>query len=216
MSNILEQLLHSPRLKLYLEKIHDVLVMEQQRREEFYLQISEKDKAEFINGKMILHSPVKLEHNVVTELLIRLMSSFVDLHGLGYVGHEKLMISLSRNDYEPDLCFFQKARAERFESKQMHFPAPDLIVEVLSPTTVDIDRGIKFDDYAAHGVSEYWIVDPETEILEQYLLKDDQYQLAIQSSSGSIKSQAIPGFEIPIRAIFDKTENIKVLKEILK
>ena len=42
----------------------------------------------------------------------------------------------------------------------MLFPAPDFAVEVLSPSTQKNNRGIKFDDYALHNVSEYWIIDP--------------------------------------------------------
>ena len=42
----------------------------------------------------------------------------------------------------------------------MKYPAPDFIAEILSPSTDERDRGIKFEDYAAHGVGEYWLLDP--------------------------------------------------------
>lgn len=215
LNNILEQLLRSPQLPLYFEQIRAVLVQEQQKRRQFYEDISEKEKAEFINGEIIVHSPVKLAHNVVTELLLRVMSAFVDSKDLGFVGYEKLMVSLGRNDYEPDICFFGRDKAQQFTPRQTRFPAPDLVVEVLSQSTVAVDRGIKFEDYAAHGVHEYWIIEPEMQVLEQYVMEGKAYQLLTKSDSGLVKSIAITGFIIPIRAIFDKTENLQVLKSLL-
>jgi len=107
--------------------------------------------------------------------------------------------------------------ADKFEAGQMRFPAPDLIVEILSPSTEARDRGVKFTDYAAHGVREYWIIDPVAQVLEQYLLLETgEYDLALKSDSGSVKSTAIPGFEIPIRAVFDANENIAALEKLLK
>ncbi len=213
----LRQLLDSPRLPFIARKIDAVLADEARRRQGFYAQISEGDKAEFINGQIIFHSPVKLRHNAAGGNLYRLLSAFVTFNDLGYVGYEMIMISLTRNDYEPDICFFGKVKAETLTPDQMRFPAPDLVVEVLSETTQAIDRGVKFDDYAAHGVSEYWIVDPVTETLEQYQLPEngDTYELVIKAMTGQVRSVAIPGFEIPVRAIFDPQVNRSALQTIL-
>jgi Uma2 family endonuclease len=52
----------------------------------------------------------------------------------------------------------------------MLFPAPDFVVEILSKGTARKDKGIKKEDYALHGVKEYWIIDPIKQTIEQYLL----------------------------------------------
>ncbi len=52
--------------------------------------------------------------------------------------------------------------------EQMKYPAPDFIAEILSPSTESVDRITKFEDYAAHGVAEYWLIDPAKKIVEQY------------------------------------------------
>jgi len=213
---LLEKLLSSPKLKLYLEEIQQILSGEQKKRMEFYNKINEDDKAEFINGEIIYQTPARLNHNTSVKLLAILLDTFVGLNALGYVGVEKILITLTRNDYEPDICFFRKEKSKHFKQNQVKFPAPDFIVEVLSPGTEQIDRGIKFEDYAAHGVSEYWIVNPDRKTIEQYILKDDAYELLIKSGSGIIKSSIIPGFEIPIAVVFDQAENLKSLKNILK
>ena len=138
----------------------------------------------------------------------------MSLH-LGYVGYEKLLISLTRNDYEPDICFFRHDVSQTFSPQQMRFPAPDFIVEILSETTVRTDREIKFDDYAAHGVKEYWIIDPDAEVVEQYLLRDEEYLLIKKTDSGILKSEAIAGFAIPVRAIFDEQDNLDALHALV-
>lgn len=215
MEAMLEKLIESPRLSLFNRQIQQVLDAEQVRRAHFIKTMTEGEKVEFINGEVIVHSPVKLQHNVATKLLLKLLDTYVGSHGLGLVGFEKLLISLTRNDYEPDICFFRPETADRFTPAQMRFPAPDFIAEVLSESTARHDRGIKFDDYAAHGVAEYWIIDPDAEMVEQYLLDGDQYALAVKAGSGVLVSRAVAGFEIPVRAIFDEAVNLATLRTML-
>jgi Uma2 family endonuclease len=211
MDSILEELVQSPEFYTYYKKIEEIIKEEKKKREEFYTIIKEKDKAEFINGEIIIHSPVKLNHNQVLGFLFTIMNIYVNLNNLGYVGIEKILISLTRNDYEPDICFFSKEKSDMFTPAQMKFPSPDLIVEILSESTEKFDRGIKFRDYALHSVEEYWLLDPQEEFVEQYILTDKMYKLKIKSSTGTIKSSVITGFEIPVKSIFDKKENLKVL-----
>lgn len=215
MDTVIRELQASPKLELYFEEIQRILQAEQIKRSEFYRIITPKDKAEFINGEIIFHSPVRLRHNRVGKLLLVLIDAYVRKHQLGYVGYEKLLISLTRNDYEPDICFFRRDVSQTFSPQQMRFPAPDFIVEILSDTTLKIDREIKFDDYAAHGVKEYWIIDPDAEIVEQYLLQDEEYMLLKKTDSGILKSEAIPGFTIPVRAMFDEQENLNALQALI-
>ena len=100
-------------------------------------------KAEFINGKIIIHSPVKKFHNEISGNLYNILKTFVVEHGLGFVGIEKILVRFTRNDYEPDLCFFNKEKAKKLKKEQSLFPVPDMIVEVLSKGTEARDRGVK-------------------------------------------------------------------------
>ena len=215
MEALLENIVKSPKLRIYSQEIDNILIEEQKRRKEFYETMKEGEKVEFINGEIVFNSPVKFEHNKAAVLLLRLLSSYVSNNDLGFVGMEKIMISLTRNDYEPDICFFNKSISDKFMPKQMQFPAPDFVAEVVSPSTEHIDRVIKFEDYAAHGISEYWIIDPEGKTIEQYLLKNDKYELSLKSDNGSIKCRAVSGFEIPIESVFNEKENLKTLKNII-
>ena len=214
--HLLEQLIASPKLPQYAQQLQAVLAREALKRQDFYNQISEADKAEFINGEIILHSPVRLRHNAVGRRLLLLLGSYVQRHDLGFVGYEKIMISLTRNDYEPDLCFFNKNQASQFSPDQMRFPAPDFVVEILSERTERNGRGVKFTDYAAHGVTEYWIIDPVAETVEQYQLRDEEYALLVKAKTGMLESLAVAGFSIPVRAIFDEAISREALQVLLR
>ncbi len=215
MDLITEQLHRSPKLGLYYRDIRTVLYEERKKRKQFYADVREDEKSEFINGEVIVHSPVRIEHNITGKFLLELLDVHVRLNGLGFTGYEKMMISLTRNDYEPDVCFWSKAKSKKFKPKQTQFPAPDFIAEVLSPATEDNDRTVKFEDYAAHGVKEYWIIDPASRAVEQYFLQEDEYVLHMKADSGTLKSRAVKDFAVPVAALFDETENLAVLRAIL-
>lgn len=89
-----------------------------------------------------------------------------------------------------------------------------LVIEILSPSAKSRDRGVKFKDYQAHGIDEYWIIDPTDDTLEQYHLFGEEYELILKSAVGDVKSFAVEGFQIPIRAIFDETENLKAIQSL--
>ena len=213
---IVEQILEYPDAYLIVQQIQSALHEERQKREAFYNDISDEFKYEFINGEVIMHSPVKKMHNECTKYLCELLDFYVRRHKLGFVGIEKIMTALTRNDYEPDICFFGREKADEFSNKQTLFPAPDLVVEVLSDGTAKRDRGIKFTDYQAHGVEEYWIIDADEGIVEQYHLVEGEYQLILKSGEGHIRGFAVPGFVIPIPAIFDEDMNMQTMAAILQ
>ncbi len=213
---LIKSILSLPNAPIILNNIHQKLEEERKKRKKFYNDITEYEKAEFINGEIVIHSPVKKEHNDVTGNLYKLLGTYVNKYKLGYVGYEKIMIALSRNDYEPDLCFFDKAKSKKFKKGQSLFPAPDLIVEVLSKGTAKNDRGIKFKDYQAHNVLEYWIIDPFKEVLEQYRLdKKGAYELVLKASKGEVECKAVKEFKILIVSIFDNDSNLEELTRIL-
>jgi Uma2 family endonuclease len=202
-NEILEELKQSPDLALLMNEAYSILNENNLKRTAFYNLIKESDKAEYINGEAIFHSPVKSKHALISSnLSYHLIHHIKTTNNGGRVCIEKVMIELTRNSYEPDICFFRKEIADTFTDNQMLFPAPDFIVEILSPSTEKIDREIKFRDYAQHGVTEYWIIDPEKETIEQYELKQKQYELLVKVKSNSVDSVAIPGFSVSTESVF--------------
>ncbi|MEM1216228.1 MAG: Uma2 family endonuclease [Bacteroidota bacterium] len=209
-------ILDSPQAPNIIQRLQEKLVTEQQRREQFYADIDDDVKAEFINGEIIIHSPVKKEHTDVVANLLLLLKLYVRKHALGYVGYEKVLIALSRNDYEPDLVFFNKEKSANFQKGHWKYPAPDFVVEVLSYRTKDRDRGIKYQDYEAHGVTEYWLVEPTDETIEQYVLTDGKYVLKRKTDEGTVASVAVADFALNVRALFDEEANTEAVRVIME
>ena len=210
----LEQLMQAPNLAILIGEAQAALRAEAEERQLFYETITEDQKAEFINGKIIMNSPVKERHWTAVGNIMGMLRPYAIKNKLGRVASEKALISLTRNDYEPDICFWRTDKASAFTSEQMQHPAPDFIVEVLSKGTAKRDRGIKFTDYAAHGVSEYWLVNPGKQTVEQYTLDPEleEYELAGKfSASDFIESKQVVGFRIPVRAMFDEQASVDAL-----
>jgi len=212
MDTVLEPLMNRPDLPQLVATLNEQMQRERESREAFLRDLTPDMKAEFIGGERVLHSPARAEHIRVSRRLLMMITSHVMNHDLGEVFFEKALVHLTRNDYEPDILFFCKEKAAKITPDQMLFPAPDFIVEVLSDSTENRDRGIKFVDYASHGVAEYWIVDAEEKSVEQYLIDNGKYELSQKLKSGTIASVVVTGCEIPIAAIFDDEAHRTTLK----
>ncbi len=214
LNELIDSIRHSPQLPAVLSVLQQQWSDEQQRREQFYQDMTEEQKTEFIEGDMIVHSPARNRHIQVTQWIFMLLDTYVRLRKLGEVKVEKCLVVFPRNDYEPDIVFFSDEKARCFEWGTLKFPVPDLIVEVLSESTEHRDRGVKFIDYAVNGVGEYWIVDADRGVIEQYLLRESEYELAMKSATGLLKSTVITGFEADIEAFFDSQKNLKAMQRL--
>ena len=201
--DLLTHLQESPDALIAINHFQEYLKTETQKRQEFYDLVHENIKAEFIQGEIVLHSPVKMRHWKVSSKVATKLNNFVDEHDLGIIGVEKVMIHLSRNSYEPDIVFFRKEISQTFKEDAMLFPAPDLVVEILSDSTRNRDYGIKFRDYEAHKVGEYWIIDADAQTLEQYVLHDNKFILQHKfEQKGTLISLIINGFRMEVESIF--------------
>jgi len=214
MIDILMPLIQSPKLQEHFIKLKDYIKEEQQKRKDFYDFVTEDMNAEFINGEVVIHSPVTDEHESTSFDLASLLHIYTTINKSGRITHEKLMLALTRNNYEPDICFFSVAKAKKFKEGQKLYPAPDFIAEIISKSTEKMDRGVKFEDYALHGVKEYWIIDPRHKTIEKNILVNKKYELEEKLLHGDISSKVIKGFKIPVKAIFDKIQFAKTLATI--
>lgn len=218
MTELAAQLLESPKAQQIIQQVQAVLNDEHKRRQAFYEWMDDDMKAEFINGEIVVHSPALHRHNTAVMLLGRLISTFVDVHELGVALVEKTLVELSRNSYEPDIVFFAKEKAALLKPDQLYYPAPDLIVEILSKSTQQNDRGVKFEDYAAHNVKEYWLVDPIRETVETFTIDADTSEYAATGLfrvGQFVSCQVVTGFTIPVKSVFDAGANVIALRAML-
>ncbi len=206
-SSVLEPIIHSARLIEYVDELNAIVEQEAARRERFYEEMTDAEKVEFIEGEVVMHSPARRAHLMVRSNIEYLLRTYVSRNGLGEVHGEKCLCVFPRNDYEPDVVFFGKDKVTSLDANTMKFPIPDLVVEVLSESTERRDRGIKFEDFEAHGVGEYWIVDADHAVVEQYVRRGTQFELVMKSNSGHLESKVIAGLRVLVVAFFQDKAN---------
>ncbi|RYF69329.1 MAG: Uma2 family endonuclease [Cytophagaceae bacterium] len=218
MTELAAQLLESSQAPRIIQQVQAILNEEQNRRRAFYEWMDEDMKTEFINGEIVVHSPALDKHNLVVMHLGTLLNVFVSERELGAVRVEKALVELTRNSYEPDICYFGPAKAATIKPDLLYYPAPDLVVEVLSESTKKNDRTVKFEDYAAHGIAEYWIIDPTRQTIETFGIDADTEEYAALGTfkiGQSVSSIVLPAFTIPVKALFDNTANVAPLRALL-
>ena len=218
MTLAVQDLLDAPDLPLKLDAARKMLDFEAKQRLGFRDQILPHQKGEFINGRAVMHSPARHSHNHCSSLITRLLGSHISHAGAGGVlVYEKALCAFSRNDYEPDVAWFSPEKAAAIEPHTMIYPVPDFIIEILSPSTEAHDRGLKRDDYAAHHVGEYWIVEPDTRTVEQHVLPSgaDAYPAPVLVTGGEIHPASFPDLVIPHAALFDEAANLAFLRTLL-
>lgn len=218
MTELAAQLLESPKAPQIIQQVQTILNDEKNRRQAFYEWMDGDMKAEFINGEIVVHSPALEKHNAAVLRLGTLLSVFVDLNELGIVRVEKALVELTRNSYEPDICYFGPDKAATIKPDLLYYPAPDLVVEVLSKSTKKNDREVKFEDYAAHNVTEYWIVDHTRQTIEVFTIDADTEAYALLGLfrvGQTVSSQQLSGFTIPVKAVFDAGANVAALRALL-
>lgn len=213
--SLVSRVLSMPDAYLVLERVKAALEEEKIRRLKFYTDFDDHDKIEFINGEVVIQPHVDFQTARASGRLLTLLGvCTIKRMPKTFIGFRRTMVALTRNDYEPDICFFGEEKSRDFTDDQTLFPAPDLAIEVTSDATEHRDRGVKFRDYQAHGVGEYLIVDPRKQTLEQYHLVNGKYELVLKAQTCDVKSFAVEGFQIPIRAIFDDAENLKAIQNL--
>jgi Uma2 family endonuclease len=160
----------------------------------------EDDKRyEVIDGRLYVSPPPVLAHQRASGRLYGYLWEYLHRRGLGELFSAPVGVVLDdENGLQPDLVYVSRERAGILSERGIE-GAPDLVVEILSPSTRGRDRGIKMRRYAAAGVAHYWIVDPRTRTLEAYQLTEQGYELAGSYGPGTIfRPSLFPGLEIPI------------------
>ena len=148
--------------------------------------------------------PPAINHQRSSGKLFRKMADYAEDNDLGEVLEAPCGVRLPGQSVpiEPDILFIKKERLGII-GRQYVEGAPDLIVEILSPSSIAYDRTDKFRAYQKAGVSEYWLVDYEAKTVELFTLAEGNYILIGKYASGNITgSLQLAGFEIAIDLLF--------------
>lgn len=142
---ILMPLIQSPKLKEHFIKFKDYIKKEQQNRKDFYDLVTEDMNAEFINGEVVIHSPVTDEHESTFFDLASLFHIYTTINKLGRRTQEKLMLVLTRNNYEPDICFFSVSQPKKLKSGKNYIRPQILLQKLLVSRHNKCIGGVKFE-----------------------------------------------------------------------
>ncbi|NKQ35668.1 MAG: Uma2 family endonuclease [Chloroflexi bacterium] len=159
---------------------------------------------EIIEGELYVTNAPGLDHQFVVAELLRQMANYVVENQLGRVITAPFEVHLSETirPVQPDVLFIKK---ERWPGPGAKFfsGVPDLIVEVLSPSTARRDRIIKFTAYEQAGVPEYWIANPRTHSVEVFTLSGAEYALVGEFiEAETIQSKMLPDLQIITASLF--------------
>jgi Uma2 family endonuclease len=158
---------------------------------------------EVIDGVLYMAPSPTADHQSTSIRLAGAMLDYADAHELGEIFTAPLDVKLPNQPVplQPDILFVRTER--RSIVKRKVEGVPDLVVEILSPSSRDYDRNVKFDVYEEAGVPEYWIVDPHTRTVEVFVLEAGEYVLLGRwGAGGTATSRVLAGFEIPVASIF--------------
>jgi len=152
---------------------------------------------QLIDGEMVVGmAPVPRHQEILFELAVILRQYAKALGGKVYIAPVEVELDES-NVYEPDVLYIAPNSACQVTEKRL-IGAPDLVVEVLSPSTAKHDRVAKFRAYGLRGVREYWIVDPQHNTLEQWTNEAVSLRLVSAYGPGDSFTSALFGPEAPI------------------
>ena len=132
------------------------------------------NRYEFIGGRLYVTPAPVIRHHRVSERLQSALRRVLEARGHGEVFYAPVLVEFpgTSDRVQPDILFVSSERRGIIGEKAV-LGAPDLVVEILSPSTAHRDRGIKLDLYARRGVREYWIVDPNEDVVDAWRFGDD-------------------------------------------
>ncbi|HXM70657.1 MAG TPA: Uma2 family endonuclease [Thermoanaerobaculia bacterium] len=163
---------------------------------------------ELIDGEHYVSPAPALKHQDIVLNLGHILLTFVRAHRLGKVLIAPVDVLFTEHDVvEPDVLYVASAHADRLRERYVA-GAPDLVVEVLSPSHRGFDRIKKRRLYEAHGVSEYWIVDPTEDTLEIYRATARaghlvRHALLSVAAGDTLETPLLPGLRISLSEVFE-------------
>jgi Uma2 family endonuclease len=160
---------------------------------------------ELINGEIMKRTSPNLVHQDASMMLSTHLNLYIMEHKLGrlYAAPTDVYMSKTVDLVVPDLSFIPTSNAAYFQPSGYILGVPDLIVEILSKGTYQLDRGDKMRLYRRFGVQEYWIVDPVKKSIEVHVLENNEYILKSYAEEfGEIESWVLTDLKLEVAKIF--------------
>ena len=178
--------------------------VEQRWNEELYLALANNRNSlvELSDGKVVIHAMPTPAHQNVTGNLYAVLRQHGEGAARGRAYTAPMPVRLWPGKFrEPDVMYYRAEHLDRI-SEQFGGP-PDLVVEVLSPSSRGLDLATKVEEYALAEVPEYWVVDPEAQTVTVYVLVDEHYRFAAMYRPGeALHSRTLVDLVVEVDDLF--------------
>jgi Uma2 family endonuclease len=160
---------------------------------------NDRNRYEILDGELSVTPAPAAKHQIALGNLHRILSVYVFANHFGRLMLAPTDLILAATSVvQPDLIFIGNDRIQVVTERGVE-GTPTLVIEILSPTTHRTDRQTKAQLYAKYGVPHYWLMDPDTHVLEAYELSGEQYNLVIKAQDGDVFSPPLfPGLSFQI------------------
>ena len=171
---------------------------------EDYRTTPDDERYELVDGDLLMVPAPNLKHQAVLGRLHYHLQQFITEHERGQLFLAPCDVVLSdTNVVQPDLLFVSRQREHLLSSGKNVRGAPDLVIEILSPSTAENDRGGKLELYGRHGVTEYWLADPTGETISIHLQRGGRLTAADTFGRGqTLCSPLLAGLELQLDDVF--------------
>ena len=184
---------------------------------EDYRKTPEGARYELLNGELIELTAPRIAHRRLLGSLYTHVNAFVRENGQGEVFLSPTDVVLTDSDtVQPDLIFVSVERADIITPENIQGP-PDLVVEILSPSTASRDWTDKLRLYAERGVREYWLTSVEVAQERVWVLtlaENERYVVAgVYDTEDTLTSPILPGFALDLSEVFEQTNKDEDIRE---
>jgi Uma2 family endonuclease len=185
------------------QTIKDIPVKSGRMTYERFLEETEGQHVEWIDGEVIDMPPISGEHQDLAGLLYSVMRAFAESKKLGMVRYEPFQMKTGPElpGRSPDICFIANENLRRLKRNYLDGPA-DIAVEVVSPDSGGRDRGEKFYEYEKGGVREYWLIDPIRKQAEFYQRGSGELYHPAETPNGVFRSEVLNGFWLRVDTLW--------------
>ncbi len=169
-----------------------------------YLQIEDEKRYEVMEGGLIMVPAPLTIHQRISRNVEVILCNFVKENRMGEVLDAPTDVVLSEDVVvQPDILFISKERLNIIEEAAI-MGSPDLIVEVVSPSSASYDTIEKRGVYEKYGVKEYWLVFPQEKAIEVLTLENSIYrEFCKANKTGVIRSKVLNGLAMDLTDVFE-------------
>jgi Uma2 family endonuclease len=174
--------------------------------EDLLLFPDDRNRHELIDGEHYVTPSPNFRHQRIALNLILRIGTWLETHPLGQILFAPLDVIFTKFDVvEPDVLYISNERAAQLSPTGWVTVVPEIVVEIGSPSTRKRDETIKLRLYERSGVSEYWIVDPDRDVIRVYRREGEIFAMPLELSSEAgdvLTTPFLPGLDISLSWVF--------------